>query len=97
MADREYDYLDKREFEFSSEDFEQARDDIVLRLRAQISRIKWDEVEAAKIRAERDPQIQRAMELFDEAERLARRASRIELNEKKSGKLKDAVAETSPL
>ena len=71
-------FLQGREFEFTVGEFEEAREEIELRLRAQIARIKWDQREEARIRAEGDPQIQRALELFDEAEALKHQAELIE-------------------
>jgi carboxyl-terminal processing protease len=71
-------FLDEKEFEYAVGDFEKARDDLALRLRAHIARIKWDQVEESRIRAEGDPQIQRALELFEEAAALKRQAELIE-------------------
>ena len=59
-------------------EFETARDEIVLRLRAHIARIVWDQAEEARIRAEGDPQLQRALELFDEAAALKHQAELID-------------------
>ena len=42
-----------------------------MRLRAQISRIKWNQIEEGRVLASGDPQIQRALELFGEAAKLA--------------------------
>jgi len=67
-------FLESKEFEFAAEDFEAAREELTLRLRAQIARIKWDQREEARIRAEGDPVIQRALELFDEAATLRQQA-----------------------
>jgi len=67
-------FLGEREFEFTVEEFEEARSDIELRLHAQIARIKWGAAEESRIRAKGDPQIQRAVELLDEAAALARQA-----------------------
>jgi carboxyl-terminal processing protease len=67
-------YLGKREFQFEEAEFESDRAGIALRLKAQIARIKWDAVSEARIIAEADPQIQRALELFGEAEQLARKS-----------------------
>jgi carboxyl-terminal processing protease len=67
-------FLGQNEFEYSDEDFEEARSDIEIRLRAQIARIKWGVVEESRIRATGDPQIQRALEILDEAAALARQA-----------------------
>ena len=66
--------LGERELDYSDEDFEEARSDIEIRLRAQIARIKWGVVEESRIRATGDPQIQRALEILDEAAALARQA-----------------------
>jgi len=71
-------FLDRREFEYKIGEFETVREEIVLRLRAQIARIKWDPAEEARIRAEGDPQLQRALELFDEAKALRRQAEMID-------------------
>jgi carboxyl-terminal processing protease len=55
-----------------------AREDLASRLRAQIVRIKWDQAEEARVRAETDPQLQRALELFDEAAALKQQARLLE-------------------
>jgi hypothetical protein len=70
-------FLREREFEFTPEEFAESRDDIGRRLRAQISRIRWDQVEEALVLAESDPQIRRALEVLDEAANLAQAADRI--------------------
>ena len=67
-------FLGTREFEYTEEDFEEAKHDIEVRLHAQIARIKWGMADEAQIRAKADPQIQRALELLDEAAELARQA-----------------------
>jgi carboxyl-terminal processing protease len=67
-------FLGTREFEYTEEDFEEAEHDIEVRLHAQIARIKWGMADEAQIRAKADPQIQRALELLDEAAELARQA-----------------------
>ncbi len=67
-------FLGTRKFEYTEEDFEEARSDIEIRLHAQIARIKWGTVEEARIRAKGDPQIQRALEVLNEAAALARQA-----------------------
>lgn len=74
-------FLGEREFEYEPEAFEAAREEIALQLRARITRIKWDAVEEARVRAEGDPQILRALELFEEAASLKRRAELIESGE----------------
>ncbi len=69
-------FLREKKFEFTNEGFEAARAEIDLRLRAQIARIKWDQVEEARIRADGDPQIQAALKLFGEAESLRQQTER---------------------
>ncbi len=64
-------FLAQREFEFDAEKFEEHKDAIGLRLSAQIARVGWNQVGEAKILAQADPQIQRALTLFDEAADLA--------------------------
>jgi len=68
-------FLREREFEFDDEDFRASADLIRLRLRAQIARVKWDQVEESRVFAEVDPQIRRALELFGEAADLSRRGA----------------------
>jgi carboxyl-terminal processing protease len=64
-------FLKSREFEYEDEQFTTELEAISLRLRAQIARIKWDQAEESRIIARADAQIQRALELFDEAEKLS--------------------------
>ncbi len=54
-----------------------------MRLRAQIARIKWDQAEEARIIAKADPQIQRALEVLEEAAQLAGRSRELSLPESK--------------
>jgi carboxyl-terminal processing protease len=68
-------FLQARGVSYEDEEFEKNRDMIAVRLRAQIVRIKWDQVEESRVIAEADPQLQRALELLPEAARLARRAA----------------------
>ena len=72
-------FLHDREFEFEAEQFDEQLDAIDMRLRAQIARIKWDQAEEARIIAQADPQIQRALEVLDEAEQLAGRSRELSL------------------
>ena len=67
-------FLDRRPFPYDGKAFDEARDAIGLRLRAQIARVKWTQIEEARTLASADPQVIRALELFDEAAELARRA-----------------------
>jgi carboxyl-terminal processing protease len=64
-------FLRGKEFEFDAGEFAESEDSIRLRMNAQIARIKWDQIEEARVLAESDPQIQRALGLFDEASDLA--------------------------
>jgi carboxyl-terminal processing protease len=74
-------YLGEREFEFDSEKFDEEFEAIDMRLRAQIARIKWDQAEEARIIAKADPQIQRALEVLEEAAQLAGRSRELSLPE----------------
>jgi len=69
-------FLRGKQFEFDAGEFAESEDSIRLRLNAQIARVKWDQIEEARVLAESDPQIQRALGLFDEAAELARAGSR---------------------
>lgn len=64
-------FIDSRKHEYVPQEFEDAKAQIGRRLRAQIARVKWDAVQEGLILAEDDPQIQRGLELFDEAADLA--------------------------
>jgi carboxyl-terminal processing protease len=68
-------YLGQREFEFENADFAEHADVIKLRLRAQIARVKWDQIEEARVLAQADPQIQRALKVFDESSNLSERGA----------------------
>jgi len=64
-------YLIDKEVEFDNAEFDERVEDIALRLRSQISRVLWNQIEEARVLAEADTQIQRALQLFPEAARLA--------------------------
>jgi len=64
-------YLAERGFEYDSDQFDKHRDMIALRLRAQVSRVKWGKIEESRILAESDAQLQTAIGLFEESARLA--------------------------
>jgi carboxyl-terminal processing protease len=64
-------FLDDREFEYDPAAFQEHSDLIALRLRAEISRVKWGVEEQSRILAGEDPQIQKALTLFGEASDLA--------------------------
>jgi carboxyl-terminal processing protease len=67
-------FVDDREHEYEPQVFDDAVDEIALRLRAQIARVKWDQEEESRVLAEADPQVQQALELFDEASDLSHRS-----------------------
>ena len=60
-------FLREREFEYTEEEFAEAKKTISLRVEAQIGRLKWGAEEESKILADNDPQVQRALEVFNEA------------------------------
>lgn len=64
-------FLAEREFSYDEAAFATHDELIRLRLRAQISRVRWDKVEESKILAAADSQLQTALGLFDRAEKLA--------------------------
>jgi len=64
-------FLTEREFAVTDDEFAEHRDAIVRQLRARVARVLWDQSAESRILAEADPQVQRALELFGEAERLA--------------------------
>ncbi len=65
-------FLVSRDFSFEEQEFEEAQDNLKLKLRAQISRVKWNIEEESRVLAEADPLIQKALGSFEEAARLAR-------------------------
>jgi len=64
-------HLVTRDFEYAEDDYQAALDNIKLKLRAQITRVKWNASEESRVLAEKDPMVQKALASFDEAERLA--------------------------
>jgi carboxyl-terminal processing protease len=74
-------FVASRETEFVPADFDAIKDDVRLRLRAQIARIRWDQIAEARIVAESDPQMQKALAVFDEAVRLETHARESETAE----------------
>ena len=64
------DFLVGRDFEFTAEELDDAAEYLSMRLRAQIGRLVWGAEEESRILAEADPQVQRALEVFDEAGKL---------------------------
>ena len=88
-------FLTTRNFKYDAEEFEKSRKDIEMNLRAQISRVKWGNEAESKIMIEGDPQVQKALTLFEEAAKLeaAGRLGRRDSEEKgdKNADLKAAV------
>jgi carboxyl-terminal processing protease len=64
-------FLDARQFKYDTAALDPARKMLELRLRSQIARVKWGAEAESKILAEGDPQVQKALTLFDEAAKLA--------------------------
>jgi carboxyl-terminal processing protease len=64
-------FLDGKDFEYDADAFAEHQDVIKLRLRAQITRVKWDQDAESLVLANADPQVQRALTLFEEAAELA--------------------------
>jgi carboxyl-terminal processing protease len=69
--------LDEREFEYTAEELEEHRDVIDLRLRAQIARVRWDQVAESRVLAAADRQVQKALAVLEEASRLSALADEI--------------------
>jgi carboxyl-terminal processing protease len=65
-------FLGDREFEFDEQDFAEHRETLALRLQAQIARLLWGQEAESKVLTSADPQVQRALDLFDEAAELSR-------------------------
>ena len=57
----------------TDEDFKKDKDTIALTLAARIAAVKWGSEAESRILARRDPQVQKAVTLWDEAAQLARR------------------------
>jgi carboxyl-terminal processing protease len=71
----------QRDAEFAADEFDEQRAEVGLRLRAQVARIRWGQAEEARIIGQADPQMQRALELFEEAAQLVARARSAEAAE----------------
>ena len=63
-------FLTSRRFRFENA-FEDSRKAIETRLRSQIARVKWGAEAETRVLAEGDPQVQKALTLFEEAAKLA--------------------------
>ncbi len=68
------DYLNSKGFEYENDAFIEHRDLIALRLKARISFVAWDKVAESRVLAALDPQLQKALAVFEEAASLARAA-----------------------
>lgn len=64
-------FIRSRNFKYEEAEFEGAKEALVLRIRAQVARVKWGAEAESAILATSDGQIQKAITLFDEARRLA--------------------------
>jgi len=64
-------FLDKRDFDLDAQELADNEETVRVRLRAQISRIKWGAAAENLVLAAADPQVQKALEVFDEAARLS--------------------------
>jgi carboxyl-terminal processing protease len=69
-------FLRENEFSFEDSEFDEDRDKIRQQIRAQVAKVLWSDEEEARILAESDPQIQKALTLFDEARNLAEAGER---------------------
>jgi carboxyl-terminal processing protease len=69
-------FLTAREFEYETEEFEEALEFFSLRIEAQIGRLRWGAEEESRILAGSDPQVQKAIDVFGEAADLHSRALR---------------------
>ena len=88
-------FLTQRKFRLEDGAFEQSRKAIETRLRSQIARVKWGAEAETRVLAEGDPQVQKAMTLFEEAAKLAQagevgRREKMQGNEAKPTDLKAA-------
>jgi len=64
-------HLDERGFAYDPAAFETSRALIEQQLRAQVARVKWGQEAESRVLAQGDPQVQKALTLFEEAEQLA--------------------------
>jgi len=87
-------FLGQRGFELDDADYAEHADVVRLRLRSQIARIKWGQEAENSILAAADPQVQKALAVFDEASQLAMRAehARALREEEQSRRSRDASA-----
>ncbi len=69
-------HLDARGFAYEESAFEASREILGRQLRAQLARIKWGQEAESRALAEGDPQVRKALAVFEEAERLAEAGER---------------------
>jgi carboxyl-terminal processing protease len=65
-------FVESRKFAYEPAAFEESKDRIALEIQAQIYRVKWGAEAESRVLAEADPQVAKALTLFEEADRLAR-------------------------
>ena len=65
-------FLESRKVPFTDEDLKNNRDDLSLRLRAQVAKVRHGAEAESRVLLEGDVQVQKALTLFDEAARLHR-------------------------
>jgi len=68
-------YLERKDFDYDAEAFVEHQNVIKLRLQAQIARVRWDQDAESLVLANADPQVQKAISLFDEAAELAKNSA----------------------
>ncbi len=66
-------FLDEKDIEYDEIELQESLPEIKLKLRAQISRVKWGQEAESRALAEEDPQVRRALELFPAAAKLQAR------------------------
>jgi len=90
MLTRFREFLAEREFEYTDEELDDAIEYVSLRIKAQIGRLRWGAEEESHILADSDPQVQKALEVFDQASDLHSRV--IKMGETDEDLLADAAS-----
>jgi carboxyl-terminal processing protease len=90
MLTRFREFLAEREFEYTDEELDDAIEYVSLRIKAQIGRLRWGAEEESHILADSDPQVQKALEVFDQASKLHSRV--IKMGETDEDLLADAAS-----
>lgn len=65
-------FIDSRKFAYEPAAFEESKERIALEIQAQVFRVKWGAEAESRVLAEADPQVAKALTIFEEADRLAR-------------------------